>query len=134
MIYLSDTTNLPESVPIFPLAGALLLPKSRLPLNIFEPKYLKMLEDVLGSPHRLIGMIGGDADHPGVFRGLDAEQGDIVSGDLHAVIAHGKGGWNYQKTLVSVHTLEPLEGFELVVRDQLELFIRLKPKQTAVKM
>ena len=57
MIYLNDTTNLPESLPIFPLAGALLLPKSRLPLNIFEPKYLKMLEDVLGSPHRLIGMI-----------------------------------------------------------------------------
>ena len=57
MIYLSDTTNLPESVPIFPLPGALLLPKSRLPLNIFEPKYLKMLEDVLRSPHRLIGMI-----------------------------------------------------------------------------
>ena len=57
MIYLNDTTNLPESLPIFPLAGALLLPKSRLPLNIFEPKYLKMLEDVLRSPHRLIGMI-----------------------------------------------------------------------------
>ena len=47
--------NLPKSIPIFPLAGALLLPKARLPLNIFEPKYLKMLEDVLGkkkSPNR----------------------------------------------------------------------------------
>ncbi len=57
MIYLSDNTNLPKSIPIFPLPGALLLPKSRLPLNIFEPKYLKMLEDVLGSQDRLIGMI-----------------------------------------------------------------------------
>ena len=78
--------------------------------------------------HRLIRMIGGDADHPGVFRGLDAEQGDIVIGDLHAVIAHGKGRRNHQKTLVRIQTLEPLEWIELVVRDQLELFILLKPQ------
>ena len=49
--------DLPETIPIFPLPGALLLPRARLPLNIFEPRYLAMLEDTLKTPHRLIGMI-----------------------------------------------------------------------------
>ena len=57
MVYLRDTNYFPENIPLFPLTGALLLPKSRLPLNVFEPKYLKMLEDVLGEENRLIGMI-----------------------------------------------------------------------------
>lgn len=42
---------------MFPLPGALLLPRARLPLHIFEPRYLAMLEDVLKTSHRLIGMI-----------------------------------------------------------------------------
>lgn len=49
--------DLPETIPIFPLPGALLLPRARLPLNVFEPRYLAMLEDTLKSEHRLIGMI-----------------------------------------------------------------------------
>ena len=49
--------DLPETIPIFPLPGALLLPRARLPLNIFEPRYLAMLDDTLKTPHRLIGMI-----------------------------------------------------------------------------
>ena len=49
--------NLPEVIPIFPLPGALLLPRANLPLQIFEPKYLQMLEDCLKSPDRLVGMI-----------------------------------------------------------------------------
>ncbi|MEM9010253.1 MAG: LON peptidase substrate-binding domain-containing protein [Pseudomonadota bacterium] len=49
--------DLPDTIPIFPLPGALLLPRARLPLNIFEPRYLAMLEDTLKTPHRLIGMI-----------------------------------------------------------------------------
>ena len=52
-----NTKDFPENIPIFPLSGVLLLPKSRLPLNIFEPRYLKMIEDVLATEHRLIGMI-----------------------------------------------------------------------------
>ena len=47
---------LPESLPLFPLSGALLLPHGHLPLNIFEPRYLSMTEDALSSG-RLIGMI-----------------------------------------------------------------------------
>ena len=48
---------LPGTIPVFPLPGALLLPRARLPLNIFEPRYLAMLDDVLKSDHRMIGMI-----------------------------------------------------------------------------
>lgn len=48
--------ELPASLPVFPLAGALLLPRTELPLNIFEPRYLEMFEDVVSS-HRMIGMI-----------------------------------------------------------------------------
>ena len=56
---------LPEVIPVFPLAGALLLPRGQMPLNIFEPRYLAMVEDALRSPHRLIGMIQPDPAHPG---------------------------------------------------------------------
>ncbi|MDN5785928.1 LON peptidase substrate-binding domain-containing protein [Pseudorhodobacter sp.] len=49
--------DLPDTIPIFPLPGALLLPRARLPLHIFEPRYLQMLEDILKTPERLIGMI-----------------------------------------------------------------------------
>ena len=47
---------LPDVLPIFPLTGVLLLPRGRLPLNIFEPRYLAMTRDALGG-ERLIGMI-----------------------------------------------------------------------------
>lgn len=49
--------DLPDTIPLFPLPGALLLPRARLPLHIFEPRYLAMLEDCLKTPHRLIGMV-----------------------------------------------------------------------------
>jgi len=49
--------DLPDTLPLFPLPGALLLPRARLPLNIFEPRYLAMLEDTLKTKHRLIGMV-----------------------------------------------------------------------------
>ncbi|MAY85415.1 LON peptidase substrate-binding domain-containing protein [Arenibacterium halophilum] len=49
--------DLPDTIPVFPLPGALLLPRSRLPLHIFEPRYLQMFEDVLKTRDRLIGMI-----------------------------------------------------------------------------
>lgn len=48
---------LPDALPIFPLAGVLLLPRGNLPLNIFEKRYLAMTEDALKSDHRMIGMI-----------------------------------------------------------------------------
>ena len=50
-------TELPQTIAIFPLAGALLLPRSRLPLHIFEPRYLQMIEDALKTDSRLIGLV-----------------------------------------------------------------------------
>lgn len=49
--------DMPETIPIFPLSGALLLPRGRLPLNVFEPRYLTMIDAVLKSEHRLLGMV-----------------------------------------------------------------------------
>lgn len=49
--------DMPEVIAVFPLPGALMLPRSRLPLHIFEPRYLAMLEDALKTPERLIGMV-----------------------------------------------------------------------------
>jgi len=59
------SADLPENIPVFPLAGALLLPRGQLPLNIFEPRYLEMIDDSLRDGHRLVGMIQPDPAHPG---------------------------------------------------------------------
>ncbi len=48
--------GLPPTIPIFPLSGALLLPYGQLPLNIFEPRYVALIEDALGAD-RFMGMI-----------------------------------------------------------------------------
>ena len=53
--------QLPETLPIFPLSDAVVMPGSELPLNIFEPRYLNMVSDAL-STHRMIGMIQPDPD------------------------------------------------------------------------
>ena len=59
-----DSINdLPETVPLFPLDGVLLLPRGALPLNIFEPRYLSMFDDALGRG-RLIGIIQPRDDRP----------------------------------------------------------------------
>ena len=67
--------DLPVRIPIFPLAGALLLPRTQLPLNIFEPRYLAMISDAL-TGHRIIGMMqplsedatpATDSDVPAIY-------------------------------------------------------------------
>ncbi len=49
--------DLPDVLPIFPLPGALLLPRARLPLHVFEPRYLAMLDDTFKTQSRMIGLI-----------------------------------------------------------------------------
>ncbi len=56
--------DLPRHIPVFPLAGALLLPRADLPLNIFEPRYLAMVQDAMSSD-RLIGMIQPQPEQAG---------------------------------------------------------------------
>ncbi len=72
-----SSTDLPDTIPVFPLPGALLLPRSRLPLHLFEPRYLAMLDDVLKTSNRLIGMVQ-PYDTPG------------QQGKLHSIGCAGK--------------------------------------------
>ena len=60
--------DLPVEFPVFPLEGALLLPHGKLPLNVFEPRYLSMVEDALASG-RVIGMVQPDAGRPATPNG-----------------------------------------------------------------
>jgi len=60
--------DLPQVIPVFPLSGILLLPRGQLPLNIFEPRYLNMIDDAMAGD-RIIGMIqplGGSSHQPGL--------------------------------------------------------------------
>jgi Lon protease-like protein len=52
-----DVDSLPSVIPVFPLAGVLLLPSGKMPLNIFERRYLAMTRAALMDPQRLIGMV-----------------------------------------------------------------------------
>jgi hypothetical protein len=70
-----DYDELPGELPIFPLSGVLLLPGGRLPLNIFEPRYLNMIRDALSSK-RMIGMVQpavDDADQTARFGSFEVE-------------------------------------------------------------
>jgi Lon protease-like protein len=55
-VFYRQVEDIPRTIPVFPLTGALLLPGGRLPLNIFEPRYLQMVDEALNDS-RLIGMI-----------------------------------------------------------------------------
>ena len=61
--------DLPQVIPVFPLDGALLLPHAQLPLQVFEPRYIAMVDDVMAGD-RMIGMVqtrpGGDPERPGL--------------------------------------------------------------------
>ncbi|WP_332676750.1 LON peptidase substrate-binding domain-containing protein [Brevundimonas sp.] len=60
--------DLPQVIPVFPLPGAILLPRGQLPLNIFEPRYLNMVDDAMAGD-RIIGMLqpqAGSARQPGL--------------------------------------------------------------------
>ena len=63
--------NLPEIIPIFPLSNFIIFPKTTVPLNIFEPRYIQMIDDSMKS-HRLIGMIqpkrSGELKKPDLYQ------------------------------------------------------------------
>lgn len=73
--------DLPQTIPLFPLPGALLLPRARLPLHIFEPRYLAMIDDCLKTPHRMIGMIQPREMAPG---------SDLGAARLHSIGCAGR--------------------------------------------
>ena len=57
--FIASYDQLPDTLPVFPLPGTILMPGNELPLNVFEPRYLNMVSDALGS-HRMIGIIQPD--------------------------------------------------------------------------
>lgn len=81
--YHIDRENLPAILPIFPLTGTLLLPGGQLPLNIFEPRYLAMVQDSLQTRTRLIGMVQprvpNEADNNGAALGNPSEEPEIYT-------------------------------------------------------
>ena len=68
--------DLPRVIPIFPLTGVLLLPTGKLPLNIFEPRYLAMVRDALADEQRIIGMLQPRIPDPEDNRGARSNEED----------------------------------------------------------
>lgn len=65
--------DLPQEIALFPLAGALMLPRAQMPLHIFEPRYRQMIEGCLATPTRLIGMIqpcGSPSGDPNMLQAI----------------------------------------------------------------
>ena len=71
-------SDLPQTLPLFPLSAALLLPGGRMPLNVFEPRYLQMVDDAM-SGGRLIGMIQPSLD------GREREDGEPALCDVGCI-------------------------------------------------
>ena len=91
---MSRTEPLPSAIPVFPLTGALLLPRGILPLNIFEPRYLAMVNDAMaatGASHRMIGIVQPrtESDVPALYDvGCVGRIGDFrETGDGRILIA-----------------------------------------------
>ena len=100
--------DLPDVLPVFPLPGALLLPRSRLPMQLFEPRYLAMFDDVLKTPHRLIGMVQPYA-HPDDSSRLHAIG---CAGRITAFSETGDGRYMITLTGVSRFVIsQEIEGF-----------------------
>ena len=74
-------SDIPNIVPVFPLSAALLLPGGRMPLNIFEPRYLQMIDEAMAGP-RLIGMIQPSLD--GAIRDRKSARSVALAGSRHS--------------------------------------------------
>ena len=97
--------DLAEVIPVFPLPGALLLPRGQMPLNSFEPRYLEMIDDALADRHRLIGMIMPDAANPGPDAKPNLYRVGCV-GRITQIAESGDGRYLIQLTGVSRFRIE----------------------------
>lgn len=97
--------DLPGVIPVFPLPAALLLPRAELPLNIFEPRYVAMIDAVLAGD-RVIGMIQPDEDKPPVALGPSLCRVGCA-GRLTSVTETGDG--RYMVTLTGIARFEVVE-------------------------
>jgi Lon protease-like protein len=111
--------DLPDSLAIFPLPGALLLPRARLPLNIFEPRYLAMLDDALKTEHRLIGMMQ-PVEVPG-GRGTDRLHRIGCAGRVTGFQESGDGRYLISLSGICRYRMGAVqEGFSPYIRAQVE--------------
>lgn len=100
--------DLPSVVPVFPLPGALLLPRGQLPLNIFEPRYMAMIDAAMKTD-RVVGMIQPSLD------GETAETGLCPVGCLGRLTSlQESGDGRYLITLTGIARFEVLEEMETV--------------------
>lgn len=112
----SSTDALPSVIPVFPLTAALLLPRGQMPLNIFEPRYLQMIDDALKSGHRMIGMI----QPKGAVSSLSGEDHDDQP-DLCAIGCMGRitafqetGDGRYLMTLTGICRYRIAEELDVI--------------------
>lgn len=107
--------QLPDTLPIFPLASAVVLPGAELPLNIFEPRYLNMVQDAMHT-HRLVGMIqpSDDSSVPALqavgCAGRITRYAETSDGRLEIVLS---GVCRFRIT----GELDTVRGYRLVVPD-----------------
>jgi uncharacterized protein len=98
--------DLPGVIAIFPLPGALLLPRGQMPLNIFEPRYLAMIDDAFRSGTRVIGMIQPDPAHPGRDENKPNLFGVGCIGRISQLAESGDGRYLVQLTGVARFRIE----------------------------
>jgi uncharacterized protein len=98
--------DLPGVIAIFPLPGALLLPRGQMPLNIFEPRYLAMIDDAFRSGTRVIGMIQPDPAHPGRVENKPNLFGVGCIGRISQLAESGDGRYLVQLTGVARFRIE----------------------------
>jgi len=127
--------ELPIEIPIFPLKGALLLPNGQLPLNIFEPRYVALIEDALGAD-RLLGMIQ-PRDTERELVGDGSPLFDIgCLGQITEFTDPGDG--RYEIVLTGVcrfkiaHELDTCRGYRRVDADYSLFLDDLDPSDTAI--
>lgn len=83
--------DIPETVPVFPLCGALLLPGGQLPLNIFEPRYLALFDDALAA-QRIVGIIQPEFDLQGNVKKCSANPALSSVGCLGRIVSFSETG------------------------------------------
>ncbi len=114
---------LPERMPVFPLSGLVVLPFGHVPLHIFEPRYLNMVDDVLGGA-RMIAMVQPRGTFTDELVPDDADLFDI--GTASRIISfHDTGDGRYHLTLegvarfrvTDIHAIDPTRGYREVSAD-----------------
>lgn len=133
---MSTEELLPLELPIFPLAGALLLPGATLPLNVFEPRYLNLIEDALGYG-RIVGMVqpmSAEAESP------EGEPPVYQTGCAGRIVSFAEtGDGRFAITLLGIcrfHIVEELElnsGYRRVTPDYEPFFGDLEDDETMIK-